>query len=233
MPKHHPPSEKEVMELFENVLKEDEHLALYNYVTSAGFSWSYNRATWHIDSVENDTPQMVRAIYSRDAINDRIGESEPFTWSTQQFRHKYFWTLPYLHDIPKRCGFSGEYYRIKINLLQPYPNPPEHHPYHVDVHIDSMHQYLFNQSSDPSTDKTWNLESDKIKVEPFTSYLYYINDVDGDTWFKSPDGEEKRISPKKNTLIKFPSNLLHASSNPTTGPRFIISFVTNNLPLMI
>ena len=53
--------------------------------------------------------------------------------------------------------------------------------------------------------------------------IYYINDSDGDTFLNKT--ETKRITPKANSAVIFPSNLWHASSNPTKGKRIVINYV--------
>ena len=99
----------------ENVLKDEEHKALVRYVTSNGFTWNYNDATDRPGAM-NDTPQMVRALMARASLED--WQEEPSHYTSQHFYHKYFWQIPYLHDILKNCGSTGEYWRVKLNLLQ-------------------------------------------------------------------------------------------------------------------
>jgi len=83
--------------------------------------------------------------------------------------------------------------RIKANLLQPYPDAPEHHPWHTDAANNNV------------------------------SMIYYLNDSDGDTFLGETDTQ--RVTPKANTAVIFPSNLRHASSNPTKGRRMIINYM--------
>ena len=198
-----PRPQKVNMKIHNNVLKDEEHKALVRYVTSNGFTWNYNDATDRPGAM-NDTPQMVRALMARASLED--WQEEPSHYTSQHFYHKYFWQIPYLHDILKNCGSTGEYWRVKLNLLQPYHNAPEHHPFHIDI---EQHG--------------WQAPGG------FTSYVYYINDSDGDTWFE--DGT--RHTPKANTAIEFGSHIKHASSNPTKGPRYVINFITTNTPLRI
>jgi len=181
-----------------NVLTKEEHKRLVKYITGNGFQWSYNNATYDA-SDKTDTPQMVRSLMERAHIED--WSDEPSLWTSHHFYHKYFWQIPHLHDILKNCDVEGKYWRIKCNLLQPYPNAPEHHPYHVDVD-----------------------NNDWQPPGGFTSYIYYINDSDGCTWFENGG----KVEPIANTCIEFDSYIKHASSNPTNGPRYIINFVVAN-----
>lgn len=61
----------------------------------------------------------------------------------------------------------------------------------------------------------------------FVSFIYYLNDSDGDTIFFDNNLKIiKRIQPKQNSLIEFPSNVLHASSSPINhNSRLVINFV--------
>ena len=70
-----------------NVLTKEEHKRLVKYITSNGFQWSYNNATYDASN-ETDTPQMVRTLMERFSIEDWSGE--PSIWTSQHFYHKYF-----------------------------------------------------------------------------------------------------------------------------------------------
>ena len=64
-------------------------------------------------------------------------------------------------------------------------------------------------------------------LDTFQSLLYYVNDSDGDTYFFDKDlNIVDTVSPKKNRAIVFPSNMIHAGSNPIkNGVRMVINFV--------
>lgn len=114
---------------------------------------------------------------------------------------------PLLYKISDLVGYRLHIVRVKVNMLIPELNIPTdtYHRPHVD-HGD--------------------LEA--------KSLIYYVNDCDGDTvlFDKTYTGEDpgnlkivKRISPKAGSAVLFDSNIYHASSSPTHGPRSVINFI--------
>jgi hypothetical protein len=86
--------------------------------------------------------------------------------------------------------------RVKINLLW---RCPESTGRHNGLHRDESEDYL--------------------------SGVYYVNDSDGDTVIFD-NTIEHRFTPKKGSMIIFPSNLLHASSNPVLSyERIVINMI--------
>lgn len=61
--------------------------------------------------------------------------------------------------------------------------------------------------------------------------LYYINTIDGDTVFFDKDEKiVERITPRRGRAVLFDGSILHASSNPTLGPRIVINTnIINNI----
>lgn len=73
---------------------------------------------------------------------------------------------------------------------------------------------------------------------PHLVCLYYVNDVDGDTFIFDDNNQIiSTITPKKNRVVLFDGSLRHSSSKPTTGPRtninfdLVVEFDKVNLPL--
>ena len=82
--------------------------------------------------------------------------------------------------------------RVKSNLLTPQPDFNEHNfqPPHLDYPQDLNHDDIF-------------------------SFLYFINDSDGDVrFFDNNFNVIKRVTPKKGTGIFFKSDIWHSGSNP-------------------
>lgn len=61
----------------------------------------------------------------------------------------------------------------------------------------------------------------------FKSFLYYVNDSDGDTLFFNDEDEIiERISPKKGMGVLFDSNVKHAAQNPIDSyKRLVVNYV--------
>jgi len=93
--------------------------------------------------------------------------------------------------------------RIKGNCLFPYHNytKDNHHPIHQDI----------------------------SKEDNYYTFLYYVNDSDGDTRFFDENNLEESIfkcTPKKGTGVLFPSKTWHSSSNPMHSDyRMVINYV--------
>lgn len=99
---------------------------------------------------------------------------------------------------------AGTFHRIKANMVHILPNYTKEN--YQKIHWDRN-------------------EKGERKMK---SYLYYVNDSDGDTFFFLPDSNKiwQRVSPKKGTVIEFDSFLRHAGSNPiNTKQRCVVNFI--------
>jgi hypothetical protein len=92
--------------------------------------------------------------------------------------------------------------RVKANMLMPTCDYPEgfHHTAHIDTH-----------------------------EEGSETFLYYVNDSDGETYFFNLVDDNLEVihkqTPKSNMGVLFPSDMYHASSSPTQNRRIVMNFV--------
>jgi hypothetical protein len=99
---------------------------------------------------------------------------------------------------------AGEFHRIKANMCHILPNYTSEN--YQKIHYDRKEK------------------GEQVKK----TYLYYVNDSDGDTFFFLPGTKKiwERVKPKKGTMIVFNSDLEHAGSNPMkTNQRCVINFI--------
>ena len=156
-------------------------------------------------------------------IWNTVYESYQFTESVYnrnndpQFNYESIEPIYLLHYIDRffQNSFKIIPYRIKVNLQTPSTNknPTLHNSPHVD----------FNLSSDLYT------------------LIYYVNDSDGDTIifnerYKGSRIKEftidKKIKPKKGTVVMFPYDVLHCGSTPIkSNARIVINYNFHLIPL--
>lgn len=159
--------------------------------------------------------QYVNWFHSPSTTSEKINMPEII--DTQLFNHNILFNNeksilynvlhPFHYFIESTAQIQiSEMYRIRANFTFPVPNFTE------------------NNFNTPHCDSNSKL----------VSALYYVNDSDGDTFFfNKVKGENldnvkiiKRISPKSNRMIFFPSNRYHAGSNPIKNQsRIVINFM--------
>ena len=165
-------------------------------LTSDTFPWYYNDATVH--DTDGDYYNKGILINGNDTVE------------TPQFTHNFYTkNTPNSNHFPmiQTMKFLLEQYtgntiieieRIKANLLPVYEFYPDN--YHHTIHVDD-HRGIYK------------------------SFLYYVNDSDGDTIFFKDGAEVLRQTPTKGTGILFDSNEYHCSSPPKTNVRVVVNMV--------
>ena len=206
-----PNKEDKSIQVHENFFDAAKFTRLQKFILSHSFNLSFQPGTslypgmgeqWEKDK-HRETPQMCRTIFYRKGITGKTHNGEPHEFMQNVLINKYYWDIPHLHELIMMMG-NLDVFRMKVNLLLPYPNAPEYHVPHQDV--------------------VWG-EGGKT----YKSFLYYLNDSDGDTFFfDDNDNVIQRQTPKANTMIEFNSRILHASSNPTKGPRYVLNTVMSD-----
>ena len=139
--------------VYKDVLPEEQWKHLHDFISNAWFSWTYAAGTSHSGEGYNtigDTPQLVRNFFHREQVATTTAQApNPFNESIQT--HEYLQALPQIMMIAHKLLPNHNPLRIKANLLQPYPDAPEHHPcrrqHRLFVkplwrHLESVCQYL-------------------------------------------------------------------------------------------
>lgn len=197
----------------ENVFSKRHHEELTRVLFSNDFPWYYSPHT-----------SKFREEYGAGVImNEHVTDSS-------QFNHVFFYggdmktsplfelVAPLICILEKEMNKNYGITRIKSNMLMKdgtYPLDNYNTP-HVD----------------------WN-PPNRNKEDKHLSFLYYLNDSDGDTYLFNEYYQETpeqltiktRNTPKANTGILFNSDNYHASSPPReTTARVVINYVFKELP---
>lgn len=122
-------------------------------------------------------------------------------WYSDYSRNIY----PVVEYLEKKINIKiNTWNKVKGNCLFPYHNytKDNHHPIHQDIFDNEDNNYTF---------------------------LYYVNDSDGDTKFFNKNNFNEPIfkcTPKKGTGVLFSSKIWHASSNPIHSDyRMVINYL--------
>ena len=184
------------IEVHENVLPEEHWKYLYDFITHEWFSWTYQPGT---------------------SNNSKTGKYDGEGDTPQLVRNLFHREIvPNKNKLP--VGFNQfiqmhEYFEVlpQITMI-PQKILPNCNPWRIKANLLQPHP-------DAGEHHPWHTDS----TESYTSMIYYINDSDGDTFLNKT--ETKRITPKANSAVIFPSNLWHASSNPTKGRRIVLNYM--------
>ena len=184
------------IEVHENVLPEEHWKHLQDIISNEWFSWTYQPGTSH----NSETGKY-----------DREGD-------TPQLVRNLFHRETISNKTKFPTGFNQsmqlhEYFEVlpQITMI-PQKILPNCNPWRIKANLLQPHP-------DAGEHHPWHTDS----TESYTSMIYYINDSDGDTFLNKT--ETKRITPKANSAVIFPSNLWHASSNPTKGRRIVLNYM--------
>ena len=185
--------------IHEDVLPEEHWKHLHDFISNDWFSWTYQSGT----------------VY-----NDITGEYDS-KGDTPQFVRNFFLRETISNKTKFPIGFNKsmqfhEYFETlpQIGMIA-QKLLPNCNPWRIKANLLQPH---------PAAEEhhPWHIDS----TNSYTSMVYYVNDSDGDTFLSKEDTQ--RITPKANAAVIFPSNLWHASSNPTKGRRMVINYMVEN-----
>jgi len=195
----------------DNFLPASYNKMLYDLFLSNSFPWYYSKQTSNYSLNDNR-----KDIF----LNEHVQENP-------QYVHVFFYETktsswfdlvsPVVLMLQKELNKNLKLIRIKANMVSSNPNYPDE--CYNTPHID------------------WS-PTDINSVQNYRSFLYYVNDSDGDTfifnekWKDSPSTLtiKQRQTPKANSGLFFDSQTYHASSPPrNTKERLVINYVMEEL----
>lgn len=197
------------MQIIQNVVPKTFQQDLINLFMHGDVNWYYHPATNGISD------QEVQSVKANSIADVHTAERPQFSHSLcidgRICSPHYASIYPILYFLEERTGYRpSQIHRIKANLLYKdsvYPKDCYHEP-HTD-----------HYSSDP-------------KMPKMSSFLYYINTSDGDTFFfdQTLDPAQRhtnftvadRVTPTQGNGVLFSSNQFHASSSPVVSDRRVV-----------
>jgi hypothetical protein len=98
--------------------------------------------------------------------------------------------------------------------------------HNLKLKITNIERAKFNKLYQDEEFSGYNIpHTDTEKPNGF-SFVYYVQDSDGDTVFFDGDKIIARITPKQGEIVAFSSNVIHASCNPKeTAERIVLNVV--------
>ena len=197
------------MEILDNIFPLSYQNMLRDTLLSQDWQWHYWHATcdYHLQNGVSLTDDNTICVTE----NTQESPQLVYSFYNDDTRTPHFELVrPYIHLFEQATGTEiKRLIRIKANLLAPEKNYPQN--FHHTIHIDD---------SKPN----------------HKSFLYYVNDCDGDTLFfdKLFDKDLQTLklkhkqSPKQGTGVFFDSRLYHCSSPPSKTARVVINMVFEN-----
>lgn len=199
------------MQILENFIPETFIKEIEDNFLAKEFGWFYKKGTSY-------NPDMSGYFGNAIHLDDTTQDSPQFVhtmYSNDSVNSAYFNLVkPMLYFLEQQGKKAIGIYRIKSNLMTQESSYPDNF-YNV-AHID-IPQHLVGRNM-------W-------------TFLYYVNDSDGDTIFfneqlTDPDYKHEsitimdRVTPKRGTGVLFEGNRFHASTPPrNTRARMVINYV--------
>ena len=137
----------------------------------------------------------------KDSKNTFLGRRK----SDHQFTH-----LLYIHQPPNDAVITSRYYE-QVAQCFPLPEFKTHRLGKIKANL-----------TVPGKRKDVQEPHRDSKYEGAVTYLYYVNDSDGDTRIYHNWMNTQRIKPKKGRLVRFPSNTKHSGNVPFNYQRRIV-----------
>lgn len=136
----------------------------------------------------------------------------------------------FIHAVFSREEIHSQIYGFLVPVLYMFADK-------AGVQINTISRIRINLLLQDKTFKNYNYNFPHTDPDSDKSFIYYINDADGDTVFfnefKSDEFPKRftinsRVTPQQGSGVFFNSTRYHASSNPAHTPtRYIINFNFN------
>lgn len=172
-----------------------------NICFSPSVNWSYKRMSI--------SPEKITEICS-------LYNFTPYKFGKHSILEKYWYQASIIHNE----------HRIEhlANKMLPFINYISHSILKKPVTVVKL---KFNMHLYSSTNSICMPHIDAMS-DDFVSFLYYVNESSGDTYFFDNDKNIiDQVSPKKGTAVLFDSNILHAGSYPKEEiePRIVMTIL--------
>ena len=186
-----------------------------NLHMSGHFNWFLNRSTIELPNKDGWKKFGDDGTICWEENGVKQSFLDKRTVNSPQFTHVFY--------VQERGSISPYTSRIE-NILKYKPTP---NCYNVKkLFIDRIKSNL-NVNLTDYKEENYQPPHVDSPLDTFQSLLYYVNDSDGDTYFFDKDlNIVDTVSPKKNRAIVFPSNMIHAGSNPIkSNLMMVINFI--------